>query len=621
MRKRNYLLLMLVLFLGLGLLYGNQVRRNRVYLKIDDSGPYVSINQENSVNRIDLWQEEEGGKAYFFLPSCVRSPVVRVRGMEDNTIRIDGKLYAEGDSFRWEEEREYQMQFIGDAYEVRTYAVTFMRSANIPAVFIHTDSGSMEYLNADKENEETGEICIVRGDGNTEYQGKLERISGRGNSTWNYEKKPYALKLTEKSPLCGLDRSDRWRLLALWREGSKMDNKIAMDLAQEMGMAYSTQGVWVDLYLNGEYTGCYLLTESVSVGEGRVDIYDLEKDNKRYNKDIDSAVPYQEENNKGYLIENGDDITGGYLIEKDHPKHYQVEANGFVTSVGNQFTINAPKHTSKEQVEYIQSCVENIEQMVQAGDPQIWEYLDLDSFARRFLLEEVVLNTDAGLTSMFFYKEQGDGKLYSGPMWDYDNSLGERNSDSEAGYDYTLSIVETTENASNVINWYAKLYQNPQLQQRVVEEYERMLPFFEELLESGIDEYAEWIGVSLRMDSVLWADKNIKGDSTGKYPEYAANIKYLKYFIAKRLNWLCERWGVAHEEFQVPSNGQMHTVTFANYEGVIDTMEIMDGTELENPLEYDESMYQGWTDEYTGERYRRQIPIYADTVFYNAKWE
>ena len=65
----------------------------------------------------------------------------------------------------------------------------------------------------------------------------------------------------------------------------------------------------------------------------------------------------------------------------------------------------------------------------------------------------------------------------------------------------------------------------------------------------------------------------------------------------------------------------MHTVTFANYEGVIDTMEIMDGQELEHPLEYDESMYQGWTDEYTGERYRRQIPIYADTVFYNAKWE
>ena len=110
----------------------------------------------------------------------------------------------------------------------------------IPAVFIHTDSGSMEDLNADKENEETGDICIVREDGNTEYQGRLERISGRGNSTWNYEKKPYALKLAEKSPLCGLDRSDRWRLLALWREGSKMDNKIAMELAHEIGIAHST---------------------------------------------------------------------------------------------------------------------------------------------------------------------------------------------------------------------------------------------------------------------------------------------------------------------------------------------------------------------------------------------
>lgn len=621
MRKRNYLLLMLVIFLGLGLLYGNYVGKNRVFLAIDGGGPYVAIHQERSVNRVDLWQDEEEKKDYFFLPSCVRAPRVKLKGLEENKIWIDGTLYEEGDIFRWEEEREYQMQVTNADYEVRTYAVTFMRSANIPAVFIHTDSGSMEDLNADKENEETGEICIVREDGNTEYQGRLERISGRGNSTWNYEKKPYALKLAEKSPLCGLDRSDRWRLLALWREGSKMDNKIAMDLAQEMGMAYSTQGAWIDLYLNGEYAGCYLLTESVSVGEGRVDIYDLEKDNKRYNKDIDNATPYQEENSKGYLIENGDNITGGYLIEKDHPKHYAAEANGFVTPAGEQFTINAPRHASREQVEYIRACVENIERMVLEGDPQIWEYLDLDSFARRFLLEEVVLNTDAGLTSMFFYKEQNDGKLYSGPMWDYDNSLGERNSDSEAGYDYTLSIVETTENASNVLDWYARLYENPQLRARVVEEYRKILPFFEELLESGIDEYAEWIGASLKMDSVLWADKNIKGDSTGKYPEYADNIKYLKYFIARRLNWLCERWDVAHEEFPVPSDGSMHTVTFANYEGVIDTMEIMDGQELEHPLEYDESMYQGWTDEYTGERYRRQIPIYADTVFYNAKWE
>ncbi len=620
MRKRYYLVFMLIVLTALGCVCMERTKRRSVILEAGDGEPYINVNTQHSVNSVSMWRDEEDGRAYFFLPSCVGHHMVRLADPGDNNVRIDGELFEEGDVFQWEEDREYELQITDSAYEVRTYAVTFMKSANIPAVFIHTESGSMEYLNADKANEEKGDICILREDGNTEYQGGLDRISGRGNSTWEYEKKPYALKLSEKYPLCGLDKSDRWRLLALWREGSKIDNKIAMDLAEQMGLAYSTQGTWVDLYLNGEYAGCYLLAESVSVGEGRVDIHELEKDNRKYNADIDSVPTWRDDNGKGYRLENGSDITGGYLIEKDHPKHYAEEAGGFVTSAGNQFTINAPQHASEEQVRYIRDCVNNIEQLVQNGQAEIWEYLDLDSFAKRFVLDEVALDTDVGLTSMFFYKEQGDEKLYSGPSWDYDNAFGERNSEGEAGYDYDATIVDLTENAPNVLNWYARLYDDPQMQQRVIQVYTELLPYLEELLDTGIDEYVQMIEASLKMDRVLWADKNIKGDSSGKYPDYADNIKYTKYFIAKRLNRLCERWNVAHEEFAVPSSGEMHTVTFANYEGVVGTMEIMDGAELENPLEYDASVYQGWTDEYTGEKYRKQIPIYSDTVFYNARW-
>lgn len=617
--------MILIVLTASGLVYMNQMKLNSVRLEIGSEmqgriNPYITVSMERSENRVCLWQDEEDGKAYFFLPSCVSHHKVKFGDLGSSSVRIDGELFERGDNFTWEDDREYQMQITDDQYEVYTYTLTFMKSENIPAVFINTESGSMEYLNADKNNEETGNICVVREDGNTEYQGELERISGRGNSTWEYEKKPYALKLSEKYPLCGLDRSDRWRLLALWREGSKMDNKIAMDLAEEMGLAYSTQGTWVDLYLNGVYTGSYLLAESVSVGDGRVDIYDLEKENRQYNEDIERAAWYGDETGKGYLIDNGDNVTGGYLIEKDHPKHYADEPNGFITSEGNQFTINAPKHASIEQVEYIRDYVENIEQMVLSGQTEVWEYLDLDSFAKRFVLDEVSLNTDTGLTSMFFYKERNDDTLYSGPTWDYDNAFGERNTNSEPGYDYEYTVLDICENSANTLNWYAELYETPEMQQRVTEIYRDLMPYFEELLDQGIDKYVETIDSSLKMDRVLWADKNIPGDSSGKYADYYANIKYLKYFIAKRLNWLCARWGVEHEAFKVPSSGEMHLVTFANYEGVIGTMEVMDGTELENPLEYDESVYQGWADQYTGEKYRRQIPIYDDIVFYNARW-
>lgn len=601
------------------------MENNNVVLYIADAdgskraAPCISVNMEQSANTVRLWQNEETGKAYFFLPSCVRNRKVKFGELGGSSVRIDGRLYEPGDDFVWEEDREYQMQVTDEAYEVCYYELTFMKSGNIPAIFINTGSGSMENLHEDKDNEETGEICIVHEDGNTEYQGALERISGRGNSTWEYDKKPYAIKLSEKYPLCGLDKSDRWRLLALWREGSKLDNKIAMDLAEEMGLAYSAQGTWVDLYLNGEYAGNYLLAESVSVGEGRVNITNLEKENKQYNKSIDSAATYEEEDNKGYLIENGSNITGGYLIEKDHPKHYEEEASGFETSAGNLFTINAPQHASKAQVEYIQDYVESIDRMVQNGQPEVWEYLDVSSFAKRFLIDEVSLNTDTGLTSMYFYKERDDDMLYSGPAWDYDNSFGECNTDDERGYDYEYSVVEICGNNPNVLNWYAKLYEMPQMQRCVAEEYEALLPYFEELLDHGIDDYARTIEDSVKMDRTLWSTVNTE-EVSGKFSNYQSNIKYMKYFIAKRLNWLCARLGVNHEEFQIPANGEMHTVTFANYEGVIGIVEVEDGTEMENMPEYDESVFQGWVYQYNGEQYRRQIPIYDDVVFYNARW-
>lgn len=616
---------MLAILAASGFIYLSRMENNNVVLHIaNDEGskradPCISINMVQSVNTVRLWQNEETGKAYFFLPSCVRSHKVKFGELGGSSVRIDGHLYEPGDDFAWEEDREYQMQVTDEAYEVYSYELTFMKSGNIPAVFINTGSGSMENLHEDKNNEETGEICIVREDGNTEYQGELERISGRGNSTWEYDKKPYAIKLSEKYPLCGLDKSDRWRLLALWREGSKLDNKIAMDLAEEMGLAYSAQGTWVDLYLNGEYAGNYLLAESVSVGEGRVNITNLEKENKRYNTGIDSAVTYEGENNKGYLIESGRNITGGYLIEKDHPKHYEEEASGFETSVGNLFTINAPQHASKEQVEYIQDYVESIDRMIQNGQPEVWEYLDVSSFAKRFLVDEVSLNTDTGLTSMYFYKERDDDMLYSGPAWDYDNAFGECNTDSERGYDYEYSVVELCGSNPNVLNWYAKLYEMPQMQRCVAEEYEALLPYFEELLDHGIDDYARTIEDSVKMDHTLWSTVNTE-EVSGKFPDYQSNIKYMKYFIAKRLNWLCVRLGVDHEEFQIPANGEMHTVTFANYEGVIGIVEVEDGTEMENMPEYDESVFQGWVYQHNGEQYRRQIPIYDDVVFYNARW-
>ena len=537
-------------------------------------------------------------------------------------MRIDGKLYQEGDRFTWEEGRTYALQITDDSGGSFACEAAVMASADIPALFIDTASGGMEYLHEDKENEETGKICVLQADGVTEYQDELLRISGRGNSTWEYEKKPYSLKLKEDQPLCGLRKSDRWRLLALWNEGSRLGDKLAMDLAQELGLSNSTQGNWIELYLNGENRGIYLLAESNTVGSGRVDINDIEKGNRQKNASIEegTAQRYEEEDNKGFLLEDGADVDGGYLIEKDHPKHWEAEESGFCLSRGDHFTINAPQHASKEQVDYIQGYVETIDALVQNGDSAVWEKLDLASFAKRFLVDEIALEMDTGSTSMYFYKDKGDEKLYSGPAWDYDRAFGEDGSDSFY-VNYGETVVNNNERLAIAINWYQKLYETPELYARIVEEYTGVLPFFEKLLSTGIDRYAERIRASVAMDEARWESVRTSGDDLLRYVNYDASVKYTKYFIANRLNCLCARWGVSHEAFAAPADGEMHQVTFSVYEGVVEQIQIPDGEALTYTPDYDSGVYQGWTYRRCGESYSSYIPIYEDMELYNAKWE
>lgn len=596
-------------------------KQNSVQLGADGETPWLTVRTDGSENKVFLWQEEE--KGYFFLPSCVKNHKIRLEDGGEYSVRIDGELLEPGETFIWEEDTDYQLQITDASYAQHTYEVAFMESEHIPAVFIETASGGLDYIHEDKSHEETGKICVVPENGSTEYQNELLRISGRGNNTWEYEKKPYAIKLKEAAPLLGLDQSDRWQLLAMWRESSKMDNKIAMDLATELGIPYTAQGTWIDLYMNGEYRGIYYLTESVTVGEGRVDIYNLEKENKRRNPDIGlgTAKSYAEENSKGYFLESGADVSGGYLVEKVHPEHWESDESGFRTDRGDHFAINGPKHASKEQVAYIKSCVEEIDRLAQQKDPAVWERLDLETFTKLFLVDEISMEMDAGCASMYFYKDRGEDKLYAGPPWDYDNAFGEYDSSDGFYLDYGGSIVNNSDRQAIALDWYQKLYDTPDMQRQIRETYAKTLPFFEELLEHGIDGYAERIRASVKMDDARWESVREPGDGSARFENFDANVNYMKFFLANRLNCLCERWGAPHEPFTAPAGGKMHKVTFSVYEGVVETIEAPDGSELTYTPEYDASKYQGWSYKRSGAPYNPHIPVYEDMELYNAKWE
>lgn len=583
MMKKKTLLIniaILTVILGIFLLWYGQ---SRLTVCLDDEGnPALKLDSDSGEILLKSWFNEADEKYYFFLPS-----------------------------FAWGEEKYVK--------DINEYDIVFLKSENIPAVFINTESGGMEYLLESKENSESGTINIIEAAGNVEYSGILESISGRGNTTWEkYSKKPYSIKLEESKALLGMGKGRKWYLLPVWREGNRMNTKIAFDMAQALGLLYTPQCTWVDLYLNGEYVGNYLLSESISVGSGRVDIYDLEKENLFLNKEIEQAATFADDNQKGYVIKCGTDVTGGYLIEKDLYSYYEQEECGFITNTGKLFTINSPGHASKEQVTYIRNYVQMIEDMIMAHDTDYQNYIDLDSFVKRFLVDEISLNCDSNITSMFFYKDKNDDVLYAGPVWDYDGSMGEINSGWMEGrcVDYKESTIRSFRNEDDTLGWYESLYEDEIFYEKMREIYQQTLPAFEQILEERIDQYAEKIRASAQMDAVRWQNEDTVDDYPGHYQSFDNNVRYLKYFLSNRLNYLNERWEIPYDQFEVFGNGEMHQVIFKKGEEIIEIRQVEDGEVLTEPPYLDEEVYWGWYYEHSMEKLRGEIPVYEDVVLF-----
>ena len=133
------------------------------------------------------------------------------------------------------------------------------------SVFITTESGNLDAVHADKEHKEAGYIQVISEDGiSYQYDGDLEYIKGRGNSTWKMEKKPYNLKLDKKADLFGMGKSKKWSLIANHSDSSLMRNAIIYTVAGQV-LDYTPKYTPVDLYINSEYMGSYILTTRVEV--------------------------------------------------------------------------------------------------------------------------------------------------------------------------------------------------------------------------------------------------------------------------------------------------------------------------------------------------------------------
>lgn len=556
---------------------------------------------------ITPWLDEESGVFYFFLPSFAQGLPIEFPLAEEETLLLNDSPIPDGYRLNWDENALFQIT----SQDINAI-LAVVNSDNIPSMFIHTDHQNKELLYEDVNYTDTGNICIYTENGTLQYEGNIDKFSGRGNQTWTRPKKPFSLKLTTPAPLLGLEEGRNWVLLAMFYESTNLTSKLALDIASEMGLAYTSQSTWVDLYIDGEYAGLYLLAEQIGVRESGVDIYDLEKENAQINSNLDSYPTFSTENMKGYLLTETRTISGGYLIEKEFTERYPDCLSGFITDSNYSFVIKEPEHASKEQVDYIRNHFQTAENLIYANSDECFEYIDIESFAKKFLLEEFFYNQDANGSSAFFYKDINADLIYCGPAWDYDNAMC-RNMTCT---DYTGSLLDQDSPEALLrvdrLDWWQYLYNNETFYTELSESYASILPVLIEYRDTIIDTYADHICKASQMDSMRW-------DYTSHYfyNEYSNNVRHLKFFWAKRMEYLCKRWNIpCPKPFEFHPSSETHTVTFMIYteEGseIIETMEIPDGDCIEVLPVLPAEDWQPWFFLKPNMTLTDKIPIYED---------
>jgi hypothetical protein len=285
-----------------------------------------------------------------------------------------------------------------EGFEDTEYTVKVTRSG-LPAVIIDTKG---QPVNSKVTWREGCDIRIYDADGAELYASDKLQIKGRGNLSWSdYPKKPYALKLDKKASILGMPKHKRWCLLSNWSDKTLMRNHISFAVSEATDLAWTPRGRFVELFLNGEHLGNYYLCEQIRVDENRVDIKEMKA------TDID-----------------GDALTGGYLMELDT---YFDEVNKFRSSRKNlPYNFKSPDEDvlQPEQFAYMSHYIDTLETALY-DDEQFaagaWEaYLDAETWADMFLVQELVGNWESNHPKSFYVHKQRLGKLKAGPVWDFD---------------------------------------------------------------------------------------------------------------------------------------------------------------------------------------------------------
>jgi hypothetical protein len=380
-----------------------------------------------------------------------------------------------------------------------TFNVDVTAYTGLPIIYLNTVGNAPI---DSKEDYVDGTVTIKGGRDFADVPSAVMEIRGRGNSTWGlHPKKPFQMKLDDKSTFLDMPSKKKWLFLAEYSDKTMLRNTMSFEMGYLSNLDWTPKSTFAEVYINNEYNGTYNITEKVEEGSNRVDI--------------------------------GDD---GFLLEIDQLERLDADDVYFYT---NQFLVAVKEpeiEWDSEQFNYINAHINEFETALFASnfaDPAqgYANYIDVESFVDWYIISEITKNVDSMFFSSIYFNVKPGEKINMGPLWDFDLSFG--------NVDYADSqFAEGFWVKDNP--WYTRLFDD----RAFVEKVKTRFAYFkdnQELILDKIDAYAVKLNLAQQENDAKW---NTLGryvwPNPVVYDTYGEEITHLKAWYNQRMTWLEE---------------------------------------------------------------------------------
>ena len=383
--------------------------------------------------------------------------------------------------------------------DTQSYTIDVAKFTGLPIIYLQTDS----FLPIDsKDDYILGDTWIDGGRGFDDFEESPMKIRGRGNSTWEFPKKPFQMKLDDKAEFLGMPKDKKWLFLAEYADKTMLRNKIAYEMGYISNLDWTPQARFAEVFINGEYNGTYNVAQKVEESNNRVALGDT-----------------------------------GYLLELDQLERLDFDDVYFESTATDKFIVNIKEPSleyDSEEYSYIVNLIGDFESALFGANftsesNGYRQYIDIDSFVDWFLISEITKNVDSMFFSSIYLNVIPEERIKMGPLWDFDLAFGNVDyADSRYPEGWWVKYNP----------WYERLFQDPYFVTKIKERFE----YFnnnQDLIINKIDFYSEQLKWAQEENDDKWQTMGVfVWPNPVVFDTYQEEVDNMKSWYSTRMSWL-----------------------------------------------------------------------------------